>query len=164
MSNTVSAPNIVVETPTEIQPTMSGPNDKILLEGPKKRKARKNHTDAKINPARYESIHEWLEEFFYQASQQKPTRGSEQSWNSNGFIDHGAALRLPNRGAANMICLLIDIMADRIVNSSNHQVSQDAEAFYNICLEFMQKRIAERKEEYAREILRAAAVIQSQKI
>jgi hypothetical protein len=60
-----------------------------------------------------------------------------------------------------MLCFLIDILSDRIVNSTNKDVANDALAYYNICLEFMQKRIAERKEELERDILAAAASIQT---
>jgi hypothetical protein len=158
MDNTASLPH-VVETPIEVQPTSISPSAKMLIDGPKKRRAKKNHTDAEINPARYESIHEYLEEFYAQCATQAPRRGYDQHWNSKGFIHAGPALRLPNRGAANMICFLIDVLTDRIVNSSSPDVAKDALAFYNICQEFMQKRIEERRKEYARDILAAAAAI-----
>jgi hypothetical protein len=148
--------NIVVEAPIEIEPKAA-----TLIDGPKKGRIKKNHTDAKINPQRYESIHEFLEEFYGQISTHKPRKGYDQHWNSEGFIHAGPAIRLPNRGAANMIAFLIDVLADRIVNSSSSEVSADAKAYYEVCLEFMSKRVEERKAEYARDILAAAAAIEA---
>jgi hypothetical protein len=149
-----------------VEPEVVEPSAEAVTQDDKKSKGRrikKNHTDAVIDPSNYDSIEAFLNEFYSQSESQPPRTGYDQHWNKKGFIHAGPATRLPNDGAANMICLLIDILSDRIVNTQDSNKAHEAEAFYNVCLMFMQNRINERKAWLEADILAKAAAINSKK-
>jgi hypothetical protein len=120
------------------------------------RRVQKNNTETKIVPHQYDSLHTWLSEFLYVSSQKTTANTNSYHWNKEGFVHAEPVLRITNRGATNMLVLLIDILADRIVNSDDPQVRNDAQSYYDVTLRFMQNRLAERTRETEEAILDAA--------
>jgi len=120
------------------------------------RRIHKNVTESKIVPHHYDSLHTWLSEFYYTSSQKASSNTNSYHWNKEGFVHADPVLRVSNRGATNMLVLLIDVLADRIVNNEDTQVRKDAQAYYDVVLRFIQNRVQERKTELEQAILDAA--------
>jgi hypothetical protein len=67
---------LMIETPIEVTPTGSPRrNAHKLIDGPNRKPIKKNFTESKINPARYASIIEYLEEFYHQSMTHKTRKG-----------------------------------------------------------------------------------------
>jgi hypothetical protein len=137
MSNTVESIENVVEV--EVVAGTAEP----VGEPVKVKRIKKNHTDAVIDPKNSESIEDYLGEFYANSQSQPPRKGYDQHWNKDGFINAGPTQRLPNRGAANMIAVLFDALADR-ATSDDAAEAADAKAFLEAMVEFGRNRIAEK--------------------
>lgn len=154
MSDTVDAA-IVTETPTVIDGAAEAVTPKTE---PKQKRIKKNHTDTKIDPNNPQTIEDYLSEFYAQSFAQAARKGYDQHWNKEGFIHAGPAVRLPNRGAAQMMAFLIDILADR-ATMDDPTLAAEAKAFLDAMIAFASGRIVTKRAEKNKIILDKAAAI-----
>lgn len=142
----------VVVVPTVIDVAESSADSKV------KRK-KKNHTDTKIDPNNPQTVEDYLSEFYLQSATQAPRKGYDQHWNKEGFIHAGPAIRLPSRGAANMIAFLFDTLADR-ATSDDATIASEAKAFLEMMVSFGNGRIEAKRKEKEELVIQKAQQIQ----
>lgn len=127
----------------------------------KPKRIKKNQTEVKIDPSNPSSCEDYLSEFYANAAALPPRKGYDQHWNKEGFIHAGPALRLPNRGAANMITFLFDILADR-ATGDDAAAAAEAKAYIDLLVNFGSNRIATVREQKNADILAKAREIEAQ--
>lgn len=131
-------------------------NDTLITRSPRGRRIVKNVVESRIVPTQYSSIHSYLYEFYTKSSETTIRTTNAMHFNREGFVHAELLLTLPNRCIANMMSLLVDILADRVVNSDNPAVVDDAKAYYELLALFVKQRIAERQQELENDILMAS--------
>lgn len=125
----------------------------------KTKRAKKNATSSQIDFSNTESGRVWLTEFKEQCNNHPPIKGYDQHWNKDGFIHNGPATRLSNRGCANMVTLIGDILVTRAMNGD-----ADAAAALDYCVNFLRDHREATEEARKRAILAEADRIRAQMV
>jgi hypothetical protein len=159
------APKVVAD-PIEVEPKgdaietpANAPAEVVVVQANERiKRIKKNATKVGIDPSNVESGRAWLKEFYDQCTAHPARKGYDQHWNSKGFIHSGPAKRLPNDGAANMVTLIGDILANREAGGD-----KEAGAYLDYCINFLQSHRQALQDAREAEILAQAAAIQAKK-
>lgn len=128
----------------------------VIIDGSRcGRRIFKNTSDTRIVPHQYDTIHAFLCEFYHRNTDDFAST-NRMRWNKEGFVCATPLYRLSNRAIINMTAVLVDILADRIVNNDDHSVRKDAEAYLALVSTFVANRVQERQRELEQAILDAA--------